>query len=911
MKKVNVNFKLCLSVLMINFFCSTFAQEYEKDGVRYKGFILNSDSIQNAINSQSKLDKNKSMSVFPFIKEDFIVNTLDGEYGCEQNAISTAIDGYGNRACVWVDERNERPEMFAQFYHSNGNRNGPNIKINFFELFWNNSPFITANENGDFVVTYLINFSSVVAQRFSSNGQQIGGSLIVNTTSGYNTTEPCAAVNEDGSYMIMWASEQGSSRYKVYARLIDKFGNFVGPEIVVSDENKYSSSIGRGKHVAVDQNGNYCLTWSAYDEGLRSKVYLQLIDRFGNMIGGNLLVSEESNLAGNYFPQIASVKDGTFLIVWQVDNDYPANDDMGLRIYNVNNNFITDVFYSSDSTNGYGFSTLSSDNTSTFYLLGGGYENERIIKLRSDGTFISDNPLGEIRNSDLGYSHINGLSDVRKNRLYISLIGYTKSDLDVYNKGYDTTITSVTDLELVNDDTASSIQKYPDVAYNKFGQSIMLWEDRRNGWYDLYAQVYDENYNPINGNIKVNDGNNEQWFLHNKVVKSQSDGTFIIAFGGAEGFNDDEVYLQKISNSGEKLGDNLLIKTKAYNTKFELAMNIDSADETLIVFYTRYGASIKRFDKNLNPTLTEKYLSKNTYPQSFYPLTISVDTQLNIFYVWKDYDSNSQTSGNKIFGRFFDKNAAPASSIMIIDSTSGYILDIKCQNDGLKDYVLAYKDQYRFYIKRNYSINDQQYSFIDKDEFYGYEQTDINIVQFTNQKVFLTYNLYDKVNGFYANDNKRKSKEYEIFRYPYINYFYDDYNGKNGVDIFDDRLIFTYESNRLGGTNSDIWANVQAAEEINFDEELFFTPAATDYLYNNFPNPFNSKTKIVYELLAYHKVKLAVYNVLGEEVKVLVNQNQDKGIYEVEFDATGLASGVYFYRLDAFDTTIKKMLIIK
>jgi hypothetical protein len=309
--------------------------------------------------------------------------------------------------------------------------------------------------------------------------------------------------------------------------------------------------------------------------------------------------------------------------------------------------------------------------------------------------------------------------------------------------------------------------------------------------------------------------------------------------------------------------------------------------------------------------LTEKYLLKNTYPQYFSPLSISVDDELNILAVWKDYDANLQKTGKQIFGQFFDKNGNPASSKMALDSTENYILEIECKNDGLKDYVLVYKDQYRYYIKRNYSIGDQQYSFIDRDEYYGYSQTDINIVKFENQKVFLTYNLYDYVNGFYANDNRRKSKNYEIFRYPYINYFYEDYNGKNGADIFDDRLIFTYESNRFGGTNSDIWANVQAADEINFDEELFFAPATSDYLYNNFPNPFNSKTKIVYELLAYHKVKLAVYNVLGEEVKVLVNENQDKGIYEVEFDATAFASGIYFYRLDAFDTMIKKMVILK
>ncbi|HCY77419.1 MAG TPA: hypothetical protein DHV28_15995 [Ignavibacteriales bacterium] len=911
MEIFNISFKLSLSVLMINFFCSSLAQEYENDGVIYKNFILNSDSLQNVIGIQYKSDKSKSVSVLPYIKEDFLVNTLDGEYGCDQDRISTAVDGNGNRACVWLDERNERPEMFAQFYDANGNKRGANFKINFFELFGNNSPFVTANENGDFIITYLINFSSVVAQKFSSSGQQIGGSLIVNTTTGYNTKEPCAAVNDDGSYMIMWASEQGNSKYKVYARLVDNFGNFAGPEITVSDENKYSSSIGRGKNIAVDQYGNYCLTWSAYDEGSRSKVFLQLIDSYGNMIGGNILVSEDSSTAHNFFPQVASVKDGTFLFAWRVDNNWPSYDETGIRIYNINNGFITDVIYRIDSTNGYGLSGLSSDKQHTFYWLTSGYTNPSIIKLNSNGTSISETSLGDFRTPDLNYSYLNGITDAVTNRLYISMIAYRKTDLDVFCKGYDTTITALTELERVNDDTASSIQKYPTVAYNKFGHSIVLWEDRRNGWRDLYAQVYDENYNPINSNLKINDGNSEQWFLNNKIVKSQSDGAFVIAFAGAESSSDDEVYLQKISSDGAKLGTNLLIKSIAYNTNYQLAMEIDSTDESLIVFYTRYGASIKRFDKNLNQTFAEKFLMKNRYPLSFSPFTISIDPQLNILAVWQEYDHNNQSSDHKIFGQFFDRNANPASTQLTIDSTVNYILDVKCQNYGLKDYVLVFKDQNRFNFIRSYYVDGQQTKFVDYDEEYSYRQTNINIVRFENQKVFLTYNLYDNVCGFYANDNKRKSKKYELFKYPYINYFYDDYNGINGVDIFDGRLIFVYESNRFGNTNSDIWSFVKEADELNFDEELFFEPVISDYLYNNFPNPFSSKTKIIYELLAYHKVKLAVYNLLGEEVKVLVDQNQEKGIYEIQFDASSLSSGVYFYRLEAFDTTIKKMLILK
>jgi hypothetical protein len=123
--------------------------------------------------------------------------------------------------------------------------------------------------------------------------------------------------------------------------------------------------------------------------------------------------------------------------------------------------------------------------------------------------------------------------------------------------------------------------------------------------------------------------------------------------------------------------------------------------------------------------------------------------------------------------------------------------------------------------------------------------------------------------------------------------------------------LISKEFDRDNKTGIDIYATEVKINKLDFNDEYFYLPIKSDVLYNNYPNPFNSKTKIVYELLAYHNVKLAVYNVLGEEVKVLVNQNQDKGIYEVGFDASTLASGVYFYRLDAFDTTIKKMIILK
>jgi hypothetical protein len=67
----------------------------------------------------------------------------------------------------------------------------------------------------------------------------------------------------------------------------------------------------------------------------------------------------------------------------------------------------------------------------------------------------------------------------------------------------------------------------------------------------------------------------------------------------------------------------------------------------------------------------------------------------------------------------------------------------------------------------------------------------------------------------------------------------------------------------------------------------------------NYPNPFNPSTMIRYALPSKARANLTVFNSLGQVVKELVNENEEAGYHEVRFDGTGLASGVYFYRLQA------------
>ena len=83
-------------------------------------------------------------------------------------------------------------------------------------------------------------------------------------------------------------------------------------------------------------------------------------------------------------------------------------------------------------------------------------------------------------------------------------------------------------------------------------------------------------------------------------------------------------------------------------------------------------------------------------------------------------------------------------------------------------------------------------------------------------------------------------------------------------------------------------------------------------LYQNYPNPFNPITNINYSIPYQSKVVLKIYDVLGNEIETLVNEEKLIGSYEVEFAGRGLATGVYFYQLRAGSfVETKKMILIK
>jgi hypothetical protein len=123
----------------------------------------------------------------------------------------------------------------------------------------------------------------------------------------------------------------------------------------------------------------------------------------------------------------------------------------------------------------------------------------------------------------------------------------------------------------------------------------------------------------------------------------------------------------------------------------------------------------------------------------------------------------------------------------------------------------------------------------------------------------------------------------------------------------------------LGGNKSssdnfvrNMYAAFISPNVVTTNRELTSPVPAGFSLMQNYPNPFNPTTTISYSISQPGEVQLEVFNILGQNVRTLVDQRQQAGSYQVTFDASGLSSGMYMYRLTTQGSQLsKRMLLIK
>jgi hypothetical protein len=846
--------------------------------------------------------------LLPALKADFMVNSPGGDYGTEQLEPAIAADSSGNYAVAWIDQRNGRYDIYIQFFNNRDEQQGDNIRVSdqSFESYYALS--VAANKSGDFIVAWKNTPVNLMVQKFSNAGVKTGGNIQVNSSGGLVEDGYALTVAGDGSFMISW--DGWHYHNGVFATVFGTAGNAVN-EVMLNDSSDQGGYYLTDHGAAVDDQGNFVAVWENYNNN-NNEIFLQHIDLQGNKVGNNIKITAAADSLSYGSPAVTATADGYFFIIWNYFNYKTTASGTAARIYRSQERVLLEPLLISGNNTDLYSGSLAGNRKDAFWIFNTElyYERFSCQKIGRTGELQGEPLFCNLDSADslyLRYTRELNIADLVTDHFCLSFKRNRRSDMDIFARKYDLGLLPLNNPVKASLDPGSSWQIKPLVCFNQQGSSIVLWEDQRNGRQDLYAQIFDADYNVVGENIQISDMSGEYWYLTDKKVQALSNGTFVIAFSGTENMTDRNIYLQLVDPGGYKINANQLVKN-IYNPDhtFNVELNVDHQDQILICWYNERSANLQKYDQNLADLAAEKILYKNTSAAAYPLVAVSINKDLNVFIT----RLNPAGQGNALCGLLYDQEGKAISRTLIIErfDYTPYLntLDNYLTDDG--DYIVSWIYNSRLYIWRTYTT-DQAYTLRNSfQSSFDYYPLVTDIIHSENHKILIAYSHESEIIAGYLNDNRHQSRFYHLGD----NESFDYINGKFcTAAIFNEDLFFSYESNRQGGSGIDIWGNVQSLADIDFDPESFYPPSGDDFLYPNFPNPFNGVTHIHYEILAYHKVKLAVYDVLGREVKVLVDKNQERGFYEVELNAAGLASGIYFVKLEAFRTQVRKIIIIK
>ncbi len=175
-------------------------------------------------------------------------------------------------------------------------------------------------------------------------------------------------------------------------------------------------------------------------------------------------------------------------------------------------------------------------------------------------------------------------------------------------------------------------------------------------------------------------------------------------------------------------------------------------------------------------------------------------------------------------------------------------------------------------------------------------------------KVKLSWNTATEINNFGFEVERKILKQVQNDNWEKIGFVNGNGNSNSPKEysFVDNKLSTGKYSYRLKQIDNDGQFEYSKTIEVDFG-----TPDKFE-LSQNYPNPFNPSTIIKFNLPEAGMVKLTLYNILGQQIKTLVNEFRESGIYSINFDASELNSGIYIYKIESGSfTQSRKMTLIK
>lgn len=212
------------------------------------------------------------------------------------------------------------------------------------------------------------------------------------------------------------------------------------------------------------------------------------------------------------------------------------------------------------------------------------------------------------------------------------------------------------------------------------------------------------------------------------------------------------------------------------------------------------------------------------------------------------------------------------------------------KNNKTEEVYLIWDDSAWVNKNKIYFIYDNQNNLIEENH-YNWNNSEWNVSYKTKYSYDYNWNKILRIDQYYWGSNFINSNRSD--------YSYDPYNNL---------VLEAYQfwDNNLG------WINSARKLHIYVPEQGVDGNIGNYWLANNYPNPFNSSTIIRFLIPKEEFVTLIIYNILGQQVQTLLNEIRSEGVYEVNWEASNISSGIYFYQIKAGEfIQTKKMILLK
>ncbi len=292
--------------------------------------------------------------------------------------------------------------------------------------------------------------------------------------------------------------------------------------------------------------------------------------------------------------------------------------------------------------------------------------------------------------------------------------------------------------------------------------------------------------------------------------------------------------------------------------------------------------------------------------------TEGVFVALGFYFTGEDDSAEYTARYNNFYNCIFKGTKSYIFSFASGSPTTKAVLDnrfVNCVFDGAKSMFSSNRDN-----SGNALIN----SVVTNVQYYKY---------FSGKNVNITYSYTDFWNNDFSLPQDTNTVYDNILEADpkFVDGSNGNYRTQDGSPCID---AGTPDTTGLNLPEYDIYGNVRIFDAKNtgtarIDIGVYEFPVLTDIVINktqptefivfdNYPNPFNPMTKIAFSLPASVRVQLSVYNILGEKVSELINENMSAGRHEITFDASNLSSGVYLYKISAGNySAVKSMTLVK